>query len=46
MVAAQSAATAAVMAMEADIPLQSVDYARLRERLLADKQVLAVPIAK
>jgi hypothetical protein len=43
MVAAQSAATAAVMAMNADIPVQSVDYKLLRERLLADKQVLEVP---
>jgi hypothetical protein len=46
MVAAQSAATAAVMAMNADIPVQSIDYKQLRERLLADKQVLAVPVAK
>jgi hypothetical protein len=42
MVAAQSAATAAVMAMNADTPVQSVDYKLLRERLLADKQVLAI----
>jgi hypothetical protein len=42
MVAAQSAATAAAMAMEADTSVQSVDYAELRERLLADKQVLKV----
>ena len=46
MVAAQSAATAAVTAMNADIPVQSVEYIQLRERLLADKQVLAVPVAK
>jgi hypothetical protein len=46
MVAAQSAATAAVMAMNADIPVQSAEYIQLRERLLADKQVLAVPVAK
>lgn len=43
MAAAQSAATAAVMAMNADTPVQSVDYTKLRERLLADKQVLEVP---
>lgn len=43
MVAAQSAATAAVMAMNADTYVQSVDYKLLRERLLADKQVLEVP---
>jgi len=46
MVAAQSAATAAVMAMNADTPVQSVDYKLLREHLLADKQVLAVPVAR
>ena len=40
MVLGQSAATAASMAMDANIPVQAVDYAKLRERLLADKQVL------
>jgi hypothetical protein len=40
MVLGQSAATAAVQAIEADCPVQSIDYARLRERLLRDKQVL------
>jgi hypothetical protein len=40
MVLAQSAATAASMAIEAKIPVQDVPYARLRERLLADGQVL------
>jgi hypothetical protein len=30
------------MAMNADTPVQSVDYKLLRERLLADKQVLAI----
>jgi len=44
MVVAQSAATAAAMATEAGTSVQSVDYAKLRERLLADKQVLAVPV--
>jgi hypothetical protein len=34
------------MAMEADTPVQSVSYAKLRERLVADEQVLAVPAAK
>ena len=43
MVAAQSAATAAVMALDAGAPVQSVDYQQLRERLLADKQVLEGP---
>jgi hypothetical protein len=46
MVAAQSAATAAVMAVEADTPVQSVSYAKLWERLEADEQVLAVTAAK
>jgi len=46
MVAAQSAATAAVIAINAGTPVQSVDYNQLRERLLADKQVLAVPVAQ
>jgi len=40
MVLGQSAATAACLAIDADVDLQQVDYARLRERLLADKQVL------
>ena len=40
MILGQSAATAAVMAMQGDIAVQEVDYIKLRERLLADKQVL------
>jgi hypothetical protein len=40
MVLGQSAATAAVMAIDSNIAVQDVDYAKLRERLLADKQVL------
>ena len=40
MVLGQSAATAAVLAIESGKPLQEVDRARLSERLLADKQVL------
>ncbi|HSG71175.1 MAG TPA: FAD-dependent oxidoreductase, partial [Planctomycetaceae bacterium] len=40
MVLGQSAATAAMHSIEAEVPVQNVDYARLRERLLADKQVL------
>lgn len=40
MVLGQSAATAAVLAMDAGVAVQDVDYARLRERLLADRQVL------
>jgi len=37
----QSTATAAALAIDAQIPVQKVDYAKLRERLLADKQILA-----
>jgi len=40
MILGQSAATAAVMAMEDKIAVQDVSYARLRERLLKDGQVL------
>lgn len=40
MVLGQSSATAACFAIDAGIDVQKVDYAKLRERLLADKQVL------
>jgi hypothetical protein len=40
MVTSQSAATAACMAIDDNAPVQKVDYAKLRARLLADKQVL------
>ena len=40
MILGQSAATAAVMAIDADIPVQQVPYARLRVKLLADGQIL------
>ena len=40
MVLGQSAATAAVLAIDAKTDVQKVDYAKLRERLLKDKQVL------
>jgi hypothetical protein len=40
MILGQSAATAAVLAMDAETTVQEVDYARLRERLLKDGQVL------
>jgi hypothetical protein len=43
MVLGQSAATAAVQAIENGVAVQDVDYAILRERLLADKQVLDLP---
>ena len=40
MVLGQSAATAAALAMDDRVPVQAVDYARLRTRLLADRQIL------
>ena len=45
MAAAQSAATAAAMALEHGTAVQDVEYEPLRERLIADGQVLAVPTA-
>ncbi len=43
MVLGQSAATAAVLALQANTGLLDVPYAKLRERLLADKQILEAP---
>lgn len=43
MVAAQAAATGAALALDADVPVQQVDQAKLRARLLADGQVIEVP---
>lgn len=43
MVAGQSAATAAAMAIDDKVSVQEVNYARLRGRLLADGQVLEKP---
>jgi hypothetical protein len=40
MILGQSAATAAVLAMDAKQVVQEVPYAKLRERLLADGQIL------
>jgi hypothetical protein len=40
MILAQSAATAAALALDAGVAVQDVDYERLRERLLADGQIL------
>ena len=40
MVLGQSAATAAALAIDAKTSVQNIDYAQLKERLLADKQVL------
>jgi len=43
MILGESAATAAVFAMDENINVQDVDYSRLRARLLADGQVLELP---
>jgi hypothetical protein len=43
MVAAQACATAAALAIDDGVTVQRVKYERLRARLLADGQVLAVP---
>jgi hypothetical protein len=43
MILGQSAASAAVLAIEDKVPVQKVDYAKLRKRLLQDKQVLEWP---
>ena len=43
MILGQSAATAAAHAIEEQTSLQQIDYARLRERLLEDKQILELP---
>jgi len=40
MILAQSAATAASMAIDDRVPAQRVDYVKLRKRLLADQQIL------
>jgi hypothetical protein len=46
MVLGQSAGTAAAMAIDANEPVQKVDYAALRARLLADHQLLDSPPKK
>jgi hypothetical protein len=40
MLLGQSAATAACLALDSRVPVQELDYPRLRARLLADRQVL------
>lgn len=40
MILGQSAGTAAALAIDAGVPVQQVDYAALRERLLRDGQIL------
>ena len=46
MVLGQSAGTAAAMAIDANEPVQKVDYTALRARLLADRQMLDAPPRK
>jgi hypothetical protein len=43
MILGQSAATAAVLAIEDKVAVQDLDYARVRQRLLKDGQVLEYP---
>ncbi len=43
MILGQSAATAAVMAINEDIHIQDLDYERLKEILLKDKQIVDLP---
>jgi len=40
MILGQSSATAAALALDDNVPVQQLDYAKLRARLLADKQIL------
>jgi hypothetical protein len=46
MVLGQSAATAACLAIDGNVDVQKVSYDKLRERLLADKQVLELKESK
>ncbi len=43
MITSQSAATAACLAIDGDVPIQNVNYAQLRSQLIADGQVLSWP---
>jgi flavin-dependent dehydrogenase len=43
MVSSQTAATAAAMAIDEGVPVQAVDYAKLKPRLVADGQILSMP---
>jgi hypothetical protein len=40
----QSAGVAAALAAKEGVPVQALDYAKLRERLLAQRQVLDLPV--
>ena len=44
MILGQSAATAAALAMDNNIDVQSVPYDALRKKLLTDNQVIALPL--
>lgn len=46
MILGQSAATAASLAIKNGVTVQKVDYAKLRSKLLADRQLLEWPVAK
>lgn len=46
MILGQSAATAAALAIDKGVPVQRVQYAQLRERLLADGQILETAASK
>jgi len=46
MLLGQSAATAACQAIDAGVTVQQVDYAKLRERLVADRQILDPPVPR
>ncbi len=43
MILGQSAGTAAALAVQGGVPVQRVDYAKLKERLIAERQVLELP---
>ena len=46
MVLSQSAATAACLAIDDQVPAQELSYTRLRAQLLADGQVLEWPVRR
>lgn len=46
MIIGQGAGVAAALAADQDVAVQDLEYAKLRERLLAQKQVLEIPVIK
>jgi hypothetical protein len=46
MILGQSAATAACQAIDAKKAIQEIDYSKLRQQLLKDRQILEVNIDK